>query len=171
MKWLFIILGAVLLAFFTSIIAYGRVRRQHLAREMAALDRQGMEKILAETLTRLEGKYRGFSLDNFKEAVITIEREFRPGNQAFLSLLPREHFPDRFQDYWVIDMGILFGELVRRHSLSASDWTQDRTGTWELKFKLGSQYFRWNPFEEAERRYTGKTPDLLMALQLVQTLK
>ncbi len=171
MKLLLIIAGGLLVALLIVTAAYGRNRRKRLARVLGGLDRAGIERILTEVLTCLRAKYPEFSLDRFEEAASLLEREFRPANEEFLAALPRGRFPNGFPDYWVVDMGILFGEMVRRHSLSASDWTQDDTGAWRLKFSLGANDFWWDPFKEAENRFTGTTPSLVMALKLIQTLK
>ncbi len=171
MKPLLAILAAALLVLLVGAVLYGRTRRRRLAQVIRALDRAGIERIGRETLTRLRESHPGFTLEDFKEAVALVDRDFRPSNEAFLSALPRGGFPKAFADYWVIDMGILFGDLVRKHSLSVSDWAQERTGIWKLKLDLGGQVFWWDPFKQAEDRFTGKTADLLLALQLVQTLK
>ncbi len=171
MNPLLIILPAVVLLVLGAIVAYWRTRRRRVARVIAALDRAGIENILAQVLASLRTKHPDFILDDFEKAAVLLEREFTPANDAFLALLPRASLPNGFPDYWLLDIGILFGELVRRHSLSPSDWAQDSTGTWKLRFNLGSQDFWWDPFKQAEDRFTGKTPSLLMALKLVQTLK
>lgn len=171
MNPLFAILAAILFALLAGAVAYGRTRRRRLARVIRALDRAAIEKIGQDTLTSLREKYPGFSLEDFKQAVMLVEREFRPRNRGFFSSLPRGSFPAGFPDYWVVDLGTLLGDLVRKHSLSASDWARDDTGTWKLKFHLGSQDFWWDPFKQAEDRFAGRTADLFLALQLLQTLK
>jgi len=161
----------LLIVVLVGLLIYGRRRRRSLLALFNAIEKEKIPVIEAEVRTRLETAYPELNLDDFNGAACFLDEELRPGNERFLSALPQEQFESKSPDFWVIDVGILVGKLVRRHSALKPDWKRNGAGVWNLCFPLSSGEFVWNPFDVMERHYAGQLSDLVMSLQLVKNLK
>lgn len=171
MPTLFVAISVLLVALIFGLLLYGRKRRNHQLGVLVAIEKEQIPLIFNEVCAGLKSAYPRLDPEDFNETARFLDDEFRPSNKRFLMALPKTMFEEGFPDFWVIDVGFLIGELVRKHSILKPEWKKNPAGVWKLCFTLSSGEFEWDPFEAAEKHFTGRTPDLFMALQLVRSLK
>jgi len=165
---LIIILGVFVVSLVLGLAIWGRKKRRRLEEEIRELDEKRIGEVHADALKRLKPSYPQLDPDDFNGTITWLERELKPSNDTFVGLLQRGDF----FEFWVVNLGVFLGELMRKHALSPAEWVKDEAGQWKIRIRLPSGPFFWNPFEEVQKRYyKGEPADWFMALRLIQTLK
>lgn len=164
---LLIVLGCVLVLVIITVLVYARRKGNRLRAEISELERARLDEIFEDVVKRLKPSYPELDPNNFGDTMALLEKELGSNGEKFVALLQRG---DYFE-FWIVNLGVFLGELVRRNAAAPAAWVRDEHGGWKVKFNLKSTQYTWDPFTEAHKQYLKGAFQLLMGMALLKNMK